>query len=94
MSGKGSSLLPTPIKADGRQFYVLSLASALKRIQPGKKRQISWIHQAVIFKQLKIGYANPVFSEAMMGLPTGWTDLKPLGNPLSPPSGGILENAS
>jgi hypothetical protein len=77
---KESSLLRTPTKADGRQFYALSLRAAKKRIQAG--RQIAWIHQAIIYKQWKSAFANPRFSEAMMGLPTGWSDLKPLAKPL------------
>jgi len=92
MNAKGSSLLATPIKADGEQFYALSLKSALKRIQDG--RQLTWIHQAVVFKQWKIGHANPRFSEAMMGLPIGWSDLHPLESQLFHKSLNILESAS
>ncbi len=80
ISVKESSLLRTPTKADGKQFYALSLMQANKRIQAG--RQITWIHQAIIFKQWKSAFANPRFSEAMMGLPIGWSDLKPLAKPL------------
>lgn len=90
--GKESLLLRTPTKADGRQFYALSLRSALKRIRDG--RQITWIHQAVIYKQWSKGFANPRFSEAMMGFPLGWSDLKPLERPLFHKSVSTLEDAS
>ena len=91
-SAKESSLLRTPTKADGRQFYALSLRQAEKRIRDG--RQITWIHQAVILKRWNKGYANPRFSEAMMGLPIGWSALKPLEKPLSRKLPSTLESAS
>ena len=67
-------LLPTPKARDGRGFYVVSRRQAKHRI--GRKDH--WIHCVILCTSLSKGWANPRFSELMMGWPIGWTDLKPL----------------
>jgi hypothetical protein len=66
--------LPTPKKRDGKGFYTASLEQALNR----DGRVDHWIHVALRCHRLKKGWANPRFSELMMGWPIGWTDLQPL----------------
>lgn len=81
--GAGYGLLPTPVKRDGLSFYVVTQEVALKRIQALKRgtagTQIHWMQFSVVYHNLKKGWANPRFSEMMMGWPIGWTDLQPLG---------------
>ena len=72
---KGSFLLPTPLRSDGRGFYVIRLQTARKCIAHGRHTIHSMKH-GIVFHKLKRGWGNPVFSEAMMGLPSRWTDLR------------------
>ena len=78
----GYGLLPTPVARDGHSFYVNTKETALKRIKAirkgGSGRQIHWMQYSVVYHGLSKGWANPRFSELMMGWPIGWTDLKPL----------------
>lgn len=75
------SLLPTPTRDDGRGFYVASLNQAQNRVKDG--RQMHWIHPALLSKRLNKGWANPQFSEALMGFPIRWSDLAPSEMPSS-----------
>ena len=70
-------LLPTPNAGEASRMYVMTLSSARRRVL----HQGSWIATAIVLKNLKKGWANPRFSEAMMGFPIGWTDLEPLEMP-------------
>lgn len=83
----GFLLLRTPNQRDGRSFYVISQESARKRIQHGG-RQLHWIHQLIEQSGLKRGYANPRFSEALMGFPRNWLNInwEPSETPSSQPS--------
>jgi hypothetical protein len=72
----GSGFLPTPGKNDGRGYYVATKRSAEARITGD--HQLHWIHAALLCGDLSKGWANPRFSELLMGWPTGWTDLRPL----------------
>ena len=65
----GCILLPTPLHRDGKGYYICSKEASLKRI----KKQMHWIHNAILFYNLKKGFANPQFSEWMMGYPKNWT---------------------
>lgn len=72
-------LLPTPVAGDGPSFYVGTYSCAYNRIVEEKKRhQIHWMQYSLLLHALKKGWANPRFSELMMGCPIGWTALKPL----------------
>lgn len=75
MRGTGFSYMPSPRARDGKSHYVSTLATALKRSGPGAGHQGHWIHVYLSSTGLKKGWANPQFSEWMMGLPIGWTDL-------------------
>ena len=75
-NGNGCGLLPTPLATDGRSFYKVTQKTALRIMD--KKKQLHWMHYGVVWHDLKKGWANPQFSEMMMGWPIGWTDLKPL----------------
>lgn len=76
-NGNGCGLLPTPVARDGRSFYVVTLKTAKKRI--GEKRhQLHWAMYGIVYHGWSKGWANPRFSEAMMGWPIGWTALRPL----------------
>lgn len=82
INGVEYGLLPTPMARDGKSFYVVSKATSLKRLRALKlglsKKQLHWMQYSVIYHGLKKGWANPLFSELMMELPIGWTDLQPL----------------
>ena len=76
---KGCGLLPTPSKIDGSGFYVVTKNVAEKRIIIQKrKHKIHWMQYSILYHGWKRGWANPRFSEKMMGWPIGWTDLQPL----------------
>lgn len=68
-----SLLLRTPTYNDGPGFYVASRKSAEGRVRD--KRQLHWIHNVLLCRNLSKGWANPRFSELMMGLPTNHTAL-------------------
>jgi hypothetical protein len=79
-NGDGCGLLPTPVAKDGASFYVGTLATAQRVfIKTGSSgRQLHWMQYGIVYHALKKGWANPRFSELLMGLPIGWTDLQPL----------------
>ena len=80
--GSGCGLLPTPVKGDGKSFYVATRRSAervLRKDYGASSAQMHWMMYGVISQDLKKGWANPAFGELMMGCPIGWSDLKPLG---------------
>lgn len=73
----GSGFLPTPNSRDGLGYYTVTRHHAFNR--DGKMDH--WVMSALRMKQyshLKKCWANPRFSELMMGWPTGSTALKPL----------------
>jgi hypothetical protein len=72
-----SGLLPTPQKLDGRGYYVATKRQAEGRITGD--HQMHWIHVALLCGELSKAWANPQFSEALMGWPIKWTALEPLG---------------
>ncbi len=75
--------LPTPRKTDGRGQYMATLKIAVTRVGPFANHQAHWIHVYLFLKRLNRGWANPQFSEWMMGYPIGWTDLEQSGMQLS-----------
>lgn len=77
-NGNGCGLLPTPVARDGASFYVCTLKTAQRVMNRKPLRQLHWSQYGVVFHGLKKGWANPRFSELMMGWPIGWTDLQPL----------------
>ena len=82
-SATGYGLWPTPQAKDGQGYYVTSYRSAHNRKQSG--RQLHWIHRALLIGGRDVkGWANPRFSEAMMGYPLGWTDCEDSATPSSP----------
>ena len=78
-NGNGCGLLPTPLARDGKSFYVVTMETALRVMRKKPLRQLHWMQFGVVYHDLKKGWANPRFSELMMGFPIGWTDLRPLG---------------
>ena len=78
-NGDGCGLLPTPLTRDGKSFYVCTKKTALRVMQNKPLHQLHWSQFGIVYHDLKKGWANPRFSELMMGWPTGWTDLQPLG---------------
>lgn len=79
-NGDGCGLLPTPVAREGQSFYVVTAATSqrIMRRTGSVGRQLHWMQYGVIYHGLKKGWANPQFSEMMMGWPIGWTDLGPL----------------
>ena len=78
-SDEECSLLPTPSHRDGKSFYVTTLNTSYKRIVLERGRhQIHWMQYSTLLHGLKKSWANPRFSEALMGWPIGWSDLAPL----------------
>jgi len=79
-NGDGCGLLPTPVARDGKSFYVGTFKTALRvmRRTGSVGRQLHWMQYGIVFHGLKKGWANPRFSELMMGWPIGWSDLQPL----------------
>ena len=77
-NGDGCGLLPTPVARDGRSFYVTTKETALRVMKRKPLRQLHWMQFGIVYHDLKKGWANPRFSELMMGWPIGWTDLTPL----------------
>lgn len=78
-NGDGCGLLPTPVARDGKSFYVATRRTALRVMRKKPLRQLHWSQYGTVYHDLKKGWANPRFSELMMGWPIGWTDLRPLG---------------
>ncbi len=78
-NGNGCGLLPTPMARDGKSFYVVTKETAERVMRKKPLRQLHWMQFGVVYRGLKKGWANPRFSELMMGFPIGWTDLRPLG---------------
>lgn len=77
-----SGLWPTPSKNDGRGFYRLSHRSAVLRSTGKPKRQLHWLHRAVLMQSRSGDWtANPRFSLGLMGFPTWWLDLEPAATP-------------
>lgn len=72
-------LLPTPRKRDGKSFYVTTRETAARRFnkRSGLGRA-HWVHVAILCTALNKAWANPHFSELMMGWPIGWTGLRPV----------------
>ena len=69
-------LLPTPRAQDGKGHYVATLNTARTRVGPNNKGyQAHWIHVYLHLMNLKKGWANPQFSEWMMGYPIEYTAL-------------------
>lgn len=70
----GPGLLPTTSANDGKGFYVVGRSGAEMRIltQHGR-HQIHWAQYGPILHDLSRGWANPSFSEMMMGYPKGWS---------------------
>lgn len=78
MAESVSGLWPTPNKNDGRGFYRLSHRSAKLRSSAGTKRQLHWMHRAVLMQDQSGDWtANPSLSLELMGFPTSWLDLEP-----------------
>jgi hypothetical protein len=79
-NGNGCGLLPTPVAKDGASFYVGTLATAQRvwKKTGSSGRQLHWMQYGLVSHALKKGWANPRFSELLMGWPIGWTDLQPL----------------
>ncbi len=79
-NGDGCGLLPTPLTRDGASFYVCTHQTALRIMNKSgsHSRQLHWSQLGTVFHDLKKGWANPRFSELMMGWPIGSTDLQPL----------------
>lgn len=83
-SEKGYGLLPTPMAWDGK-MYKVTLKAAQNRLKTqkgpgrklngGKKNQMTWIHHAILFYGFKKCTANPQFSMWTMGYPLNWTEL-------------------
>lgn len=90
ISVKGYGLLPTPAASDGRWGHFCTLKQAINHMR--SPRPARWIHVALLCTRSSKGWANPRFAEAMMGFPTGWTDLRPAETPSiqrSPSSSGV-----
>lgn len=79
-SANGFSWLPTPMHTDGTGFSVAGAKQYRKRT----RRTMHWIHEAIHFYNLNKGWANPQFSEWIMGLPIGYSALEPLETPSTP----------
>ena len=77
-NGDGCGLLPTPLARDGKSFYVVTKETALRIMRKRPLHQLHWMQFGVVYHGLKKGWANPRFSELMMGWPIGWSDLRPL----------------
>lgn len=79
LSGSASGLLPAPQASDGPKWYVVSKESAAKRPKDGRQMMMVHVVGLTAYEHLSKWWLNPQFSEAVMGWPTRWTDLKPLG---------------
>ena len=77
-NGNGCGLLPTPVARDGSSFYVCTMKTALRVMRTKPLRQLHWCQFGVVYHDLSKGWANPQFSELLMGWPIGWTGLQPL----------------
>lgn len=76
------SLLPTPCKSDGKRW-------------PGSPDHPRLQRSRGLRLQEELGVRpGPEIVEWMMGFPIGWSDLKPLGMPLFPPSPSGSADAS
>jgi hypothetical protein len=64
--GSAASLLPTPMASDCHNS-----STTLRRVQSRVDRGhvVGWIGIAVYLRNLSKGYANPRFSEAILGFP-------------------------
>lgn len=78
IGARGGGLLPTPTANDGPGYYVTTQRLAQQRAKRVWGPSY-WAVYGTVLHALKRGWANPRFSEAMMGWPIGWTDLEPLG---------------
>lgn len=82
MAESASGLWPTPSKNDGRGFYRISSASAKRRSSGETKRQLHWLHRAILMSGREGTFvANPRFSMELMGFPKSWVDLGPVATP-------------
>lgn len=77
-NGDGCGLLPTPVARDGVSFYVTTFETSLRIMKKtgSSGRQLHWCHYGTVSHNLKKAWANPRFSEQMMGWPIGWTGLQ------------------
>ncbi len=101
-SEKGFGFVATPAAWDGK-MYKVTLEGANTRANtqrgPGRaerggiKKQMSWIHQAILFYGFKKCTANPRFSMWMMGYPLNWTEL-PFQNGSKNPFGHQVTQSS
>ena len=83
-SEKGFGFVPTPAAWDGK-MYKVTLEAAQTRLHTqkgigrqergGLKKQMSWIHHAILFYGFTKCTANPRFSMWLMGYPLNWTEL-------------------
>lgn len=83
-SGTGFGLLPTAAAWDGKMYKVtweaaqkrhLTGSGEGRKLNGGIKKQMGWIHKAILFYGFKKCSANPRFSMWMMGFPLNWTEL-------------------
>jgi hypothetical protein len=75
-------LWPTPNTKDGRGFYRISHRSAKLRFSGKVKRQLHWLHRAILTQGREGTFlANPRFSMELMGFPTSWLDSVPAETP-------------
>jgi hypothetical protein len=65
--------LPTPCRRDGDGFYVTTASLSRRRFFAGK--QMHWPMLATLCSGWPKTWANPSLAEALMELPTGWSDL-------------------
>lgn len=77
-NGNGCGLLPTPVKRDGQSFYVVTLKTAYRIFGKKPLKQLHWGQYGIVLHDLKKAWANPQFSEHLMGWPIRWTALEPL----------------
>ena len=82
MSASVSGLWPTPSRRDGQGFYLISHRSAKLRSSGLIKRQLHWLHRAVLMQSRPGNFTgNPRFAMGLMGFPSWWVDLGRLEMP-------------
>jgi hypothetical protein len=89
---KDTSLLPTPVTSDATAGAVIGKKDVFYTTKSGLPRKINQngvdgsVGLARLFRLTLGGFLHPRFAEWMMGLPIGWTELKPSGTQSSPRS--------